>query len=514
MENAPNRELVDAAKNIVQKIKTIQKHCKENDIDLKSFLSKKEYKGYQTSLLFIKKYSPEIKADALALKEETKSKKPIDEDISEPAFIDAVLQWRKTLLKNLKKAKVNYAEVVIDPKKFSLSVGANLSALPLNTSLYKEWKEILAKIPSPSTGAIVFEALIQNSAETWMLAGNIDALTSHYRKVANKKIYKQYEDTRINEALPQIALFLEAIEASTDSKDKNLPDNVTAKTEVDKAKAEAYQKVLNAWKAEEVANLSIETGDDTVYVDMSMINVGDPRVMVNNLPIELKSNLLTNILTEAKKAGSRRQSVKNLKNISIGAVTTFHRENINENKNYASLSLEDVRAMNFPTNISGWILNYQVSNKDKNPKIQEYASILENWRKSEQASLDSSNASEHLMIDPVSLKMNSNLVSHAGIPDEMRQDFLTAIKSELEQVEKQEGFLNFNQAAGLARNQVDFFARTYNIDNTAFDYKQLEVEEIRQLQFPSGIHAWIKDAEVSGNKKTSKKRLKKNYKLP
>ncbi|CAA6799976.1 MAG: Unknown protein [uncultured Aureispira sp.] len=246
---------------------------------------------------------------------------------------------------------------------------------------------------------------------------------------------------------------------------------------------------------------------------MTMINAIDPRVSIHNLPIELKSNLLTTILDEAKKAGSRRQSVKNLKNIAINDLNDFHTQHLQKKENYQDLTLEEVKDIKFPTNISGWILNYQVSNKDKNPKIQEYAFILENWRESERASLDSSNASEYLKIDPVSLKINSNLVSHTGIPDQMRKDFLEAIKAELVQVEKQEGVLNFNEAATIARNQVQAFARDYNIDNTLFDYKNLAIEEIRKLEFPSGLHGWLKDAVAPGVKKDIKKDIKAQLKL-
>lgn len=508
METKTDQELMSSAKSVVEKLKTIQKRCKENNIDLKTVLSKKEYKDYQASLVYVKTYLPQIKADALALKSQPENKEPIDEDISEPAFIDAVLQWRKTLLKDLKTTKAKYAEVAIDPSKFSASIGSNLSALPLNTSLYKEWENIVAKIPSPSTGAIIFEALIQNSSETWVLTENIEKLTAHYRKAANKKVYKQYEDTRIDAALPQITLFITAIEASADSKDPNLPKNVANKAEANQAKAEAYQKILNAWLDREIANLSIETGDDTVYVDMSLINIGTPRVSVHNLPLELKSNLLTAIINEAKKAGSRRQSVKNLKNIAIGALNTFHTQNLHKEENYQALTIEEIEVIKFPTNISGWILDYKVSNKETDPKIKEYQTILENWYAQQQSSLDSTNASEHLEIDPVSLDISSNLAHSVGIPSSMHKELLSAIKTELIKEEKAAGRLNFNQAAGLSLKPISDFYNKYNVDNTIFDYKSFSLEEIRKFNFPTGIHHWIKDAEAPGVKKDIKKDIK------
>lgn len=266
---------------VVQYIKAIQTHCKEKNVNLKDFLSEKELKEYQSDIIFIKKYAPEIKADALAVRmQKLKELK----DISEPAFIDAVLQWREKLLKELKETKVKYAEVIIDPSQFSTEIGSKASALPLNTALYKEWAGLIAKIPNPSTGAIIFDALIKNNSETWGLTGNVNTLALHYRKGANKKIYKQYEDTRIDGALPQIALFIEAIEASSNSEDVNLPKNKAeaekAKIEAEKAKAEmekvkaAEKKELldlfKVWKKEFSAEMSRE---DTLH-DKNLVSLG------------------------------------------------------------------------------------------------------------------------------------------------------------------------------------------------------------------------------------------------
>lgn len=506
MENGTNQELINSAKNIAQQLKSIQKHCKENNVDLENFLSKKEYKDYRTSLAFVKKYLPEIKADASTLK--TKNTEKPTKDIEKTPFVEALVKWKKLIEGTFTALSTEYKDVQVDPIVFGDALGS--STIPIVNSLLVDWKNLAKGLNQDSvTLPILFNELLKGKTFQSFTVANEKNLIKIYRKAQNK--YKELEndiEKFQTDVLPNKALFIAAIKASTDPKDKNLPDNVKAKAEANKTKAEAYQKVLDAWKAEEVANLSYESGDDTIYVDMSMINTGDPRVSVHNLPIELKSSLLTAILDEAKKANSRKQSVKNLKNIAIGAVTTFHRENINESKNYASLSLEEVRAINFPTNISGWILNYQVSDKAADPKVKEYETILENWRQEERASLDSSNASEHLIIDPVSLNINSNLVSHTGIPDQIRKDFLVAIKTELIQVEKQEGILNFNRAATLARNQIEAFARDYNIDNTLFDYKKLEVEEIRKLEFPSGIHGWLKDAEALGSKDDIKKEIK------
>lgn len=503
-------ELNQNLKKITQSIKAIQNYCKENELDLKTLLSKQELKQYQADLAFVKKFSPEIKGDILALKN-TPVSNTIDKDISEPAFVDAVLQWRKKLSTAFKGAKKNYAAVSINTELFSKDMASNASALPLNTALYKEWTTLISKLPNPSKGADIFEALLNNNSTTWVLTGNVNTLTLHYREKANKKIYKQYDNNIgdfITDALPQISTFMTAVEAATTSEDPNLPENIANKEEVEKAKRKAYQKVLDAWKAEEVSNLKLEPEDDTLYVDMSMINAGDLGVSIHNLPTELKTKLLKSILEEAKKTRSRKRSVKDLKNIAIGALNDFHTQNLHQKENYQDLSLEEIEVIKFPSNISGWISNYQVSNKSKDPKIEMYATILESWRKSERASLDSSNASEHLNIDPATLKINSNLVSHLGIPDEIHTNFLTTIKTELTREEQKTGSLNFNRAMTLARNQVDNFARTYNVDNTIFDYKQLEIEAIRKLQFPSGLHGWIKESETTGNKKDIKDKIK------
>lgn len=503
METQTKQDLKKVAQAIVKNIKAIQKHCKENNIDLHTFLSEKEYKQYQKDVAFVKKYLPEIKADVLATKQSTEP-----QDIEKTPFVTALIKWKGVIKEIFADLSKEHTGVQISVTDFNASLVP--ISLPIVDDLLKDWRSLLKTLPNDSTTAeIIFAKLSESKIVASFTAANEKELIKIYKKAQNK--YKELEndiEKFQTDVLPNKALFQAAIKASTKANDPNLPDNKTAKAAADKAKSTAYQKVLNAWKAEEVANLSYESGDDTIYVDMSMINAGDPRVSIHNLPIALKSNLLTAILDEAKKGHSRKQSVKDLKNIAINALNTFHTQNLHEKESYQDLTLEEIEVIKFPSNISGWILSYQVVNKDENPKVKEYALILENWCASERASLDSSNASEHLIIDPALLKTNSNLVRHAGIPDKIRTDFLVAIKAELEQVEKQEGVLDFNKAAGLARNQVAVFARDYNIDNIIFNYKQLEVEEIRKLQFPSGIHAWIKEAEVEGNKKDVKKDIK------
>lgn len=502
MESKSEQTLMKTAKANLAKIKKIQQHCKENAINLESILSKEELKAYRQDLAFMKQYLPEIKADFIALETD-----PI-EDIEKTSFVTALIQWKTIIKKTFLELSKEYKGVRLDINNF----GASLTpiAIPIVDDLFNDWKSLLQTLPNDSINAeIVFAKLSESKLVESFTIENEKELLKIYKKAQNKYKELQNDIKKFQtDVLPNKTLFVDAIKASSNPNDENLPENIIKTEKADKTKAGTYQKVLNAWKAAEVANLSYESGDDTTYVDMSMINIGDPKVSIHNLPIELKSNLLRAILDEAKKMGMRKASVKDLKNIAIDAVTAFHRDNINATQNYASLSLEEILAMNFPTNIAGWILNYQVPTEDKNSNIKEYAFMLENWRASERASLDSSNASEHIIIDPAALKINSKFIYHAGIPDELRNNFLMAIKTELLQIEKQEGSLNFNQAAGLARNQIDIFAKKYNVDNTIFDYKQLSEEDIRQLQFPSGVHTWIKEAIVVGNKKDIKEKIK------
>jgi hypothetical protein len=260
MKSESTQDLTQTTKTIVQSIKAIQKHCKDNNINLQTSLTPKEYQQFQADVALVKKYMPEIKADIWATKQE--AEKDVDpKDISEPAFVDAVLQWRKKLLEDFLKTKNNYADVVIETSKFSKNINSNSSALPLNEALYKEWAALIDKIPSPSTGAVIFDALINSNGETWTIAGDKSALMTHYRIRANKKVYKEYENNIAsfkNETLPQIALFLAAIKASTSADDVNLPNNKTATAKTDEEKAEAkanFEKQFNDNQNLEIKNI-------------------------------------------------------------------------------------------------------------------------------------------------------------------------------------------------------------------------------------------------------------------
>lgn len=508
MKNTANQELMDSAKNIVQKIKAIQEHCKENKLDLKTFLSEKEYKDYQTSLVFIKKYLPEIKVDAFSLKQESKNETDPTKDIEKTPFVEALIKWKELIKGIFSDLSKEYKEVQVNPSIFGEALGS--STLPIVNSLLTDWKTLIKSLPEDSTTlTVLFAELLKSNTLQSFTVANEKELLKVYKKAQGK--YKELENDIKKfqtDVLPNKALFIAAIKASTAPDDKNLPDNLKVKAEADKAKAGAYQDVLDAWKAEEVANLSYESGDDTIYIDMSLINTGDPSVRVHNLPIELKANLLTTILNEAKKAGSRRQSVKNLKNIAIGAVTVFHTQNLHKKENYQALTLEKIEAIKFPTNISGWILNYLATNKETDPKIKAYKAVLDTWYSETQDSLNSTNASEDILIDPASLDISSGLVDFAGIPASMSKELLSEIKSELSKYEKETGALNFNAASALALKPINRFSNKYNIDNTTFDYKSFSLEDIRKFKLPTGIHQWIKEAEAPGVKKDIKKDIK------
>jgi hypothetical protein len=497
MKSESTQDLTQTTKTIVQSIKAIQKHCKDNNINLQTSLTPKEYQQFQADVALVKKYMPEIKADIWATKQE--AEKDVDpKDISEPAFVDAVLQWRKKLLEDFLKTKNNYADVVIEPSTFSQNINSNSSALPLNEALYKEWAALIDKIPSPSTGAIVFDALINNNSETWTIVGNKSALMTHYRIRANKKVYKEYEDTRIDGALPQIALFLAAIKASTSADDANLPA-----TEAEKEKAAAYQKVLNAWKAEEIANLKFSPGEDTLLVDMSRINENVSNVVVHNFPETSKVDLLQSIRLEAKKLHprSRQLSVKVLKVLAVSKVTEFHSNNSSKKENYEALTLEEIKALKFPTNVAGWIIDAAVGKTEseaQDAKFLVYGKVFDAWYKEEHLTLSDTNASEDIRIDPSLLDLKSGKVSDATIPTSIAEQLLSSIKNELIKEEKARGTLNYNDAAAYANNVLETFKADYNPYKETFKYKDLSVEEILVLKFPSGLASWIKECRIEG----------------
>jgi len=67
MKNAQDQELHQAVQSNIQKIKAIQKHCKENNIDLKTVLSEKELKQFLADINYLKIIAPEIKNNLLEI---------------------------------------------------------------------------------------------------------------------------------------------------------------------------------------------------------------------------------------------------------------------------------------------------------------------------------------------------------------------------------------------------------------------------------------------------------------
>ena len=137
MKNATNEELMGSAKSIVQKIKVIQKHCKENKLDLKTFLSKKEYKAYQASLTYIKKYLPEIKVDAFSLKQESENETDPIKDIEKTPFVTALIKWKELIKGIFSDLSKEYTGVQISISDFNASLVP--ISLPIVDDLLNDW---------------------------------------------------------------------------------------------------------------------------------------------------------------------------------------------------------------------------------------------------------------------------------------------------------------------------------------------------------------------------------------
>lgn len=265
---------------VVQYIKAIQTHCKEKNINLKDFLSEKELKEYQSDVAFVKKYAPEIKADALIRKKKGDPTK----DITKPSFVEALIQWKELIEGVFKDLSEQYKGVQLDVTSFDKKLVA--SSIPITNALLEDWKSLLKTLPKDSTTAeIIFAKLSESKIIASFTLKNEKQLEKIYNKAANK--YKALENDIKKfqiDILPNKALFIRAIEASSNSEDVNLPKNKAeaekAKIEAEKAKAEmekvkaAEKKELldlfKVWKKEFSAEMSRE---DTLH-DKNLVSLG------------------------------------------------------------------------------------------------------------------------------------------------------------------------------------------------------------------------------------------------
>jgi len=273
-------ELNQNLKTVIQHIKAIQTHCKEKNLNLKDFLSEKELKEYQSDVAFVKKYAPEIKADALIRKKKGDPTK----DIERPTFITALIKWKGLIKEIFTDLSKEYKGVQINITNFN-AVLTPIS-LPVVDDLLNEWRSLLKTLPNDSaTAEIIFAKLLESKIVASFTTANEKELKKIYNKAANK--YKALENDIKKfqiDILPNKALFIRAIEASSNSEDVNLPKNKAeaekAKIEAEKAKAEmekvkaAEKKELldlfKVWKKEFSAEMSRE---DTLH-DKNLVSLG------------------------------------------------------------------------------------------------------------------------------------------------------------------------------------------------------------------------------------------------
>lgn len=257
MKPETTQDLTQVTKPIVQTIKAIQKHCKENNIDLRTSLSEQEYKEYQRDVAFMKKYLPEIKADALLIEQE--ADKLVDpKDIDKSTFVEALVKWKQLIETTFKSLSTEYKGVQINLTAFNQTLGS--STLPIVNNLLEDWKSLLKTLPNDlATAETVFAKLTESKIVASFTAANEKELIRIYNQAQKK--YKGLENDIKKfqtDVMPNKALFQAAIKASTDAKDPNLPNNKTATTKTEEEKAEAkanFEKQFNDNKNLEIKNI-------------------------------------------------------------------------------------------------------------------------------------------------------------------------------------------------------------------------------------------------------------------
>ncbi len=207
------------------------------------------------------------------------------QDIEEPTFSDAVLQWKTNLKGELEKLKNKYKDVAIDCEKFATNISENASSVPINKALYEEWEAVVRNLQTEvKTGATVFDAIINSSEPTWVMASNSKKLADHYKK-NKRKFYQKYDASAIefkDKVLPQISLFEAALDASTDKKDKNHPDNIEKQRKAEEAEEEQAETLKGEYLT------FVDNYTRTFARDVNLVKLGNPEALPDTVIIDVK----------------------------------------------------------------------------------------------------------------------------------------------------------------------------------------------------------------------------------
>lgn len=195
------QDLIQIAKTIGESIKTIEQYCKDNNIDLKDFLTAEEYQQYQADVVLMKKYISTIKTGALTTKQEAENTKGDPDNISKGEFLKAASE----VLKELIEAK--------DPFNILDSKLINSSTYTIDTEKLKtSFKKLNPKTP---LGIKFLEFLNKNIETCNTVDKTVQVLSTILNKLNDKsyllKHYKTnqetYNQTSSNEGLNLAEIF-------------------------------------------------------------------------------------------------------------------------------------------------------------------------------------------------------------------------------------------------------------------------------------------------------------------
>lgn len=432
----------------------------------------------------------------------------LDVDTPEPTFVAAVAQWRDSLIVKLD-----------DIAKENPSVSLLTAQLKDNIFLGNNSFFISQQIILPMLNGIVTDASTKKELEVATFCKSIQEalkkqltnaiISDHYDKNKGggkgKKKKSGYIDdtstfTEVIMTLPSIANITKGILESRDPNDADLPENKAAKETEEQAKKAIYKKKLDEWLASEIANLEFRERNTFVRImKPSNLNTQAELIIINHLPKEIKTGLLNTIKTNLIKLDEGDAvSLHSALNIANSAITNFHSENITKESNYKDLSLKELEELKFPSNISGWIFAAEIRISRKEAA---YLALIVHWRKGVVGALRRDpNWKEDKLIDPSCLDINSTDVVTKIIPESMRHELLSAIKSTLEKKEQEEGGLTYGDAVEPTVAIVLDFEKKYKGINNPFDYKSMDLEKIPNIDFGTGIANWLKICQ-SGKRK-------------
>lgn len=322
METTEVQQLEESTLKNIQAIKAIQKHCKENNIDLRTVLSESDLKQYLTDITFINKIAPEIDRNVSKLETDLTDVDP--DNIGKGEFVKVAFEILKELIQSkdpfniFDSKQINNGAYTVNPELLT----KNLSSLKPDTPLGIKFMEFFQKNISACTTVNKTKKVLSTILNK---LNDRSYLLKHY--INNQSTYNQSNssdelglaelfasDLRGDFGMLQHSIktcVANAIDDASFSLNKEAKEKEELKQEKEDLKKKEFLKAFAAWKAEQSKIcseiISHDTKTDSIC-SMSKAAFFTALIEISNdwkktqplLSKELRVNIMSKIEEEAQ----------------------------------------------------------------------------------------------------------------------------------------------------------------------------------------------------------------------